>query len=422
MKNWKNEKYTSIAVYAFLVLLAALLLVFLLFNLGTVFAFLDFIFSASRSVILGALIALAIFPMAAKLEKFLSCKIFRKKERPRAARIAATSLSFAVILVALAVIVVSVIPMLNQNYQELSNNFSSYVNNLVTLLQSNRLIYNAFLSYTGLTGESAYELIASFVEHYSGLFQNFASGIFSTLFSLTTIISDIVIALILAFYFLLARDLIGSLLRKLSVALLPRRARRELARFGTRLYTDFTEFISARVVCSLALGVLCYLLTWALGVQFFPIISLFAMILNIIPVVGPIVSLFVCSLIVFLVQPQATWIFVIILLAVNLLEHLLVERYLLSRRLRLNTALTLVAVIVAYHYAGIIGTIVAVPFFVTLRTEITVLLNRRLRKKGYSTATEDYMTPLPPEKPLPAPETASEETAPSVTESGNDME
>lgn len=395
MRKFFNRKYTTVAIYTFLVLFAALLFYLLVFNFSSFLSTVTHIVFAPRGIIFGIVIALILFPLAKKLEGFFARRVFRRRERPKLARILAVSLTFFILIICLAVVVVSILPMMYQNYQDLASDLTGYADALVKLIQSNDLIYNFILTQSGLSGETPQEIIQSFVTRYSDLFSSFAGGLFNFIFSFTTIVSDTLVAFILAFYFLLARDTVAAILRKLAVAVLPSGARRVTARFCTRLYTDLMNFLSARLTCSFVIGLLCYGLTWALGVRFYPVISLFALVLNIVPVIGPVLAAAVCTLIVFVAQPHATWIFIILIVALNFLEHHLVERYLLSRRLRPNTALTLVAVIIGYHFFGLGGTLVAVPIFVTLRTEFSLFVDYLLNRKKLPTDISSYLAPLP---------------------------
>lgn len=391
MKKWFNDKYTTIAIYAFLVLLAAFFFLLVLLNFPAILSTLYFLLFSARGVVIGVVIALILYPMAAGIERFLAPRLFRRKRHPHALRMISVLLTFLIVFICAAITVVSILPMMHQNYEDLQGRVTEYVESIVSLIQSNDIIYNFILAQTQLTGGTPSEIITEIVTLYSDMLSNFAGNIVAFLVSLITVTSDVLIALILSFYFLLSRGAVGIILRKIAIALLPAGFRREASRITTRFYTDVMEFLSARLLCSFILGILCYLLSWALGVRFYPIIALLVFVFNIIPVIGPIFAVLVGTLIVFVVQPQATWIFLVIILSLNLLEEHLVERLVLNRRLRLSPAAALICILIAYHYFGFGGTIFAVPVFVTLRSEVNLFLDRTLRRKGLSPNTADYL-------------------------------
>ncbi len=385
MKKWMNDKYTTIAIYALLVLLAATLFLFAILNIGTIWDTVLFILFAARSVVFGIVIALIIFPLCHNLERWLARigrKHFKKEWKIAPLRMVAVTLAYLIVLLLLGVVVVSVLPMLNQNYAQLQETLTGYVNALLELLQKNELIYNLIVSLVGVSGQTAQEFINNLLIQYSAYLSSFAGNLITILTTVITSTSDIIVALILSFYFLLSRDMITGLIRKLATACLPEKFRFWSARFCRRFYTNILEFLSARILCSFMLGVLCYLLTWALNIPFYPLLSIIVFVLNMIPIFGPIVAGLLCSVITFIVQPEATWVLVLVIILINLTEHLLIERSLLSKRLRPSVGATLIAVLLFSYFFGFWGAIFAVPVWVSAMTEGRSLLNRRLRKKG----------------------------------------
>lgn len=385
MKKWINDKYTTIAIYVLLVLLATLLFFFAILNVGRMWDVLLFLLFAAKSVVFGILISLVLFPLCSSLERALSrlaMRLLKKEWRGRSVRITAVSLAYTVAVILVGIIVASALPLLNQNYAELQATLTGYVNSLLKLLQQNELVYELIVSLVGASGQTAQEFINNLLMQYSGYLSSFAGSLVGILTTIIMSTSDVLVALILSFYFLLSRDMIAGLTRKLAAAILPDRLRHWSAHFFRRFYTNVIEFLSSRLLCSFLLGVLCYLLTWALNIPFYPLLSLIVFILNIIPFFGPLIAALLCTVIIFIVQPDVTWIFLLIILLINAAEYFLIERSLLSRRLRPSAGVTLVSVLLFNHFFGFVGAIFAVPTWVTAATELNGFLNRRLRKKG----------------------------------------
>jgi predicted PurR-regulated permease PerM len=343
-----------------------------------------FVLFAAKSVVFGVLISLILFPLCSLMERGLARmaeKRLKKTWKGRSLRATAVSLSYLIAVIVVGIIVASALPLLYQNYAELQATLTGYVNALLKLLQQNEFIYELIVSLVGASGQTAQEFINNLLMQYSGYLSSFAGNLINLLTTVIMSTSDVLVALILAFYFLLARDTIVGLTRKIAAAVLPDKFRLWSARFFRRFYTNVIEFLSARLLCSFLLGVLCYLLTWALSIPFYPLLSLIVFILNIIPFFGPIIAALLCTVIIFIVQPEVTWIFILIVLLINLTEQFLIERSLLSKRLRPSTGVILVSVMLFNHYFGFVGAIFAVPIWVTVASELNGFLNRRLRKK-----------------------------------------
>ncbi len=392
MKKWTNENYTTIALYSLLTALGCLLFYFVASNLRQIFLLIGNILWAARAVIGGAFLALVLFPLARRIEGLFVCRVFKSKSRPRAARTLSVSLTFLVLLLVGAIIVASIFPILSQNYDNLKDTFDSYVDSAVSLLGENEVFYNLFSELTGITGKTPEEIIDSFVNEYAGLFSELALSLISVLTTIIYATSDILIAVILAFYFLLSREKVRAVFRKAAFAFIPTGALQYTADLFRRFYTNLMEFFSARLLCSFVVGVLCYFLTWAMQVPFYPLIALIVMVLNIIPVIGPVAAAALSSLVVFIVKPEAIWLFLAVIVGINILEGYLVEHHLLPRRLRPSVAAVLIAVMIGYVYWNFLGAIFAVPVWVTVRDILQIWINRRLRKKKLSVMTSDYIS------------------------------
>lgn len=417
MKKWFNEKYARIALYALGVILASLLFLFLVLNFESILSFLGFLLFSAQSVVFGVLLAMVLFPLCSRIEELLDRFAFRGRSA-RGCRILGVSLTFLVMGAVLSIIALSTLPMLNQNFDELRRTFEGYIRGAISTVEKNPFLYDLFRALAGVSGESASEIITEILEGYRSIFEAIAGGVISLLLNVLYRTADILLAMILAFYFLLARDTIRGAMRKMAVALFPRRFLLQGTRFFRNAYANVMQFCSARLLCSFLLGVLCYFFAWLAHIPFYPLLALIAMVLNIFPVVGPIASALLCTLIIFILRPNAAGLFFLLIIVLNLLEQLLFEKHLLPKRLRPNVALALVLVVVSYLIAGPFATIFVIPVFASLRDEGKIFLARRLTKKGYSLDTADYMSGVGAEmySDPPTPEDAAkgEEEAPAA--------
>lgn len=419
MKKWFNEKYARIALYALGVILAALLFLFLVLNFDAILSFLGFLLFSAQSVVFGVLLAIVLYPLCAWIERMLDRFFFHGK-RARGCRILGVSLTFVVMGLVIAVIVLSTLPILNQNYDELLKTFEGYLSAALSALEDNPVIYDLFRMLTGVSSESASEIIAELIGRYSGIFESLAGTIIAFLLDVLYRTADILLAMILAFYFLLSRDTVRGATRKIAAALFPRRFLLQGTRFFRNAYENVMLFCSSRLLCSFMLGVLCYFFAWLARIPFYPLLALIAMVLNVFPVVGPIASSLLCTLIIFIVRPKVALLFFLLFIVLNLLEQLLFEKHLLPKRLRPNVALALVLVVISYFLAGPFATIFVIPVFASLREESRIFIARRLTKKGYSVDTADYISDVGAEiyaaPPAPEDEKKDEAEAPASDE------
>lgn len=99
MKKWTNEKYTSIAVYALLVILAALAFLLAILHLGDILGFLEGLLFSATSIVIGVLLSLALFPVCHSLEGLLQRRLpERFRTRSRTIRLLSVILAFVLLL------------------------------------------------------------------------------------------------------------------------------------------------------------------------------------------------------------------------------------------------------------------------------------------------------------------------------------
>ena len=150
MKKWTNEKYTTIAVYVILVILASLLFLLAVLRLGEIGQFLYNILFAAKSIVFAVVIALALFPLCHNLEGWLSRRLSRKKPHPRLARFLSVLLAYLILILIISLVVVSMLPMGSQDYEELQSTLTGYVDQAVEAIQKNEILFNLIKTQTGL--------------------------------------------------------------------------------------------------------------------------------------------------------------------------------------------------------------------------------------------------------------------------------
>lgn len=150
MKKWTNEKYTTIAVYVILVILASLLFLLAVLRLGEIGQFLYNILFAAKSIVVAVVIALALFPLCHNLEQWLSRRLSRKKPHPRMARFLSVLLGYLILILIVSLVVVSMLPMGSQDYDELQSTLTGYVDQTVETIQKNEILFNLIKAQTGL--------------------------------------------------------------------------------------------------------------------------------------------------------------------------------------------------------------------------------------------------------------------------------
>ena len=371
-----NKQYLTVAVYAFGVALLSFVFGLIVFNLSEIADFFGRAVSAVKAVPYGILIALVLYPFVNLVSPFYSRLLERKRKRPRLVSALSLLTVYLALFLVLAILILSIIPPM-----------ITTVGELVALLRdafiSAEGSLRALFAEGGSMAGMADAVIAYVKEAVQGIFGSDIAGTATSL--VTTIIGEtfnILIGLIISIYLLAGRSLLGSVCGKTVAALLPQGGAHRFTMFTKRLYSNFTEFISARILSALFLGTLSYLLFLACGVPFYPLLSLIIVILNLFPVFGTIFSLLLCAAVLLITRPQYALLVIAILIVLEIVDNLLVEpRTMPHKALRPNVGVTIVLMLIGYALLGIAGALIAIPVFATVQNAMRAftihLLNRR---------------------------------------------
>ena len=121
------------------------------------------------------------------------------------------------------------------------------------------------------------------------------------------------------------------------------------------------EWLRGQLILGLIVGVAVYLGLLFLGVNYALLLALMAGVLEVVPYVGPIISLVPALIIGFAQSPVIGFAVIILYLIVQQLEnHLLVPKV-MQKVTGLNPIISILALLVGIKAGGIIGTIFSIP-------------------------------------------------------------
>ena len=386
MKRFKiNKEYLTISIYAVGVAIAAFLFGLIVFNTADIAAFFGRALDAIKALPYGILLALILYPFV-NLSTTVYSKLFeRKRPHPRLVSVLSLVTVYLGFFLVIAIILLSIIPPMVDTVTE-----------LVTLLSEALTSGEATLRELMAGSPFLAELADGLVEFIKTAFQNIISadiaGLAASLLGgLIGETFDILVGLIISIYLLAGRRLVGSIAGKIVAAILPAGGVHRTTMFVKRLYSNFTEFIAARILSALFLGTASYLLFWLIGVPFYPLLSLVIAALNLFPVFGTILSLLICGTVLLITRPSYALPVIGVLIGLELFDNFVIEpRTILHKPLRPNVGVALVLLLVGYSLAGITGALMAIPVFATIQNAIRSFSVHLLNRRSLPTRVEDY--------------------------------
>ena len=211
--------------------------------------------------------------------------------------------------------------------------------------------------------------ISQFIE---ALFKG-SSPVFATIGNILGGVAFGFSVLIISFYLTLTQDGVGRFLR----AVLPEKYEDSVIVAFYRSKVKIARWLQAQLLLSLAIGILVSGGLWVLGVKYSLVIGLLAALFEIMPIVGPIFSGAVGTLIAlsdsFTLGIYALLLFVVIQ---QLENHLLVPVF-MKKVVDVHPVVALFSLLVGYQLLGIPGMIISVPAAVVVQTVVEARIEKR---------------------------------------------
>lgn len=383
--NW-NTKYTTIAVYTFLVICAVILFYLGVSQLSGVLDKLNNVVVVMQPIIMGAVMAY-IFNFILKFyeDKILKDK-YLSKVRIKSKRGLGILFTYLTVSLILLLFMKFVFPQLVESIVGLVNDVPVYVNNLGTLINDFMLDINLNEGIQNV----AHENWNDFVNYIVKFVTNLIPVLGGMLASVASSVWNIIIGLIVSIYLLADKERFIALLKKITYAVFPLSYAKKVIDLGKRCNLTFGKFISGKIVDSFIIGILTFVVLTIFKMPYTLLVSIIVGITNIIPFFGPFIGAIPSVIIILFVSPvKAAW-FILIILVIQQLDGNLIGPKILGNSIGISAFWILFAILVTGKLLGLLGMIIGVPLFAVIYTVLKEIVEDRLRKKGLKTETKDY--------------------------------
>ena len=380
--DW-NNRYTTIAVYVFLVVAACLVFRAAVDQFPLIWGFFCRIVGYLLPFIYGFILAYILSPLVRRIEKLLKK---RTSLSAKALRGLAMAGAYLLVLVAIGVFGVVVGPVLTESTAQLVGNVSFYSKKI------NELI-NQLISY--IPDESLSQEIQAALTQVFEVLYAFISSFLTQVVSITTkVVSsviEVVMGIIISVYMLSDKEKLIAQTKKVLSALLPERALREVIQVAHDSNQKFSGFITGKIIDSTIIGILCAVGMLIFRMPFVALVSLIVGITNVIPYFGPIIGA-VPGVILVLIGGdlmQALF-FAIFVLALQQFDGNILGPAILGQSTGLSAMWVVFAILLFGGLYGFVGMIIGVPLLAVIFGVLRGIVNALLRKKGLSTDSRDY--------------------------------
>lgn len=258
-------------------------------------------------------------------------------------------LIYLAMIAVLATVIYLIIPPIAIEVNQLSKDFPAYWEKINAGLKT----ITDFSNTHGLD-----QTIGGYLNNLQqSLSANAAGNVFDTLYSFFGGIVSFIVILMITFYMTVDEQGLKRMLR----SVVPIKHQPYFTHLINRMQEKIGYWLRGQLILSLIIFVISYLVLLILGVKYALVLALFAGITELIPFLGPIIGAVPAAFIAFIQSPTIAIVVIIAYLIIHQLENNILVPKVMERVVGLNPIVTLVAMLIGFEIAGILGVILAVP-------------------------------------------------------------
>lgn len=222
--------------------------------------------------------------------------------------------------------------------------------------------------------------INQIINSFSLKASSITSGLFNTIISLFGGVVSAITVFVLTYYTIVDSDS----LRKIFTRFIPVEKRDKLTTTLKRVSEKLGDWFQGQLSLMLIIGLLDGIALWALGIEFSLTLGILSGLLEVIPVIGPIVSAVAVVFVAF-ITAAPIWkilIAVLIYVIVQQLENNILVPKIMQKAVGLSPIVVILAILIGNKLFGIGGAILAVPVAAGIQVFIEEYSNVFKRSRG----------------------------------------
>lgn len=207
---------------------------------------------------------------------------------------------------------------------------------------------------------------------FSSELTSFSKNLFSITLALFDNLLTIIFLLVLTFYMLLEQDNLEARIASL-FGNREERVRRSIVKIEEKL----GAWLQGQVILSLLIGILSYIGLTILNIPYALPLSIIAGVMEVIPVIGPIISAIPAIFIALTISPILSIGVAVMYLIIQQMENHLIVPQVMKRAVGLNPLIVILTIAVGGRLLGIAGALLAVPIAVVLQIIAAEIIEER---------------------------------------------
>lgn len=398
MKYRWDKKYLYWGITAFAVIACCIVFYWCLSNWAGVKSFFGLLIRALSPIIYGLVIAYLLDKVLMFFEKTffvrLGKRMFRKKpgKAKKSARVMSILLTMILMLLFFGGLLALVLPQIYNSIEKLVVQMPHYVNVALDWAQK-------FLNDNPDLEATVTNLVGNVSEYLKNWLQTsvlprtqeFVTNITGGVISAAREILNIIIGIIISVYVMYHKETFGAQSKKLLYSVFKAKPANWILEKTRFLDKTFGGFISGKLIDSLIVGLLCYVVLAILQMPYAALVSVIIGVTNIIPFFGPLIGAVPCALLILLEDPVKCLIFVIFIVILQQFDGNVLGPKILGNTTGLSGFWIMFAILLFGSLFGFWGFILGVPLLAVIYTGIRNFSSKKLQDKNLPAGTSEFV-------------------------------
>lgn len=391
----KNSNYIKWGITAFLVILSGLAAYYIIFHLENFKGVLNNILVILTPITDGLILAYLLTPLLNMVERkivipgFAIIHIKPKRKYVRTVSILAT---MVLVWFGIYEFFAMVIPQIINSIQQIIYQFPTYVDTLTIwiskLLENNPDIESFATSIiNSYSGEIESFINSKVLPQLNNIIMLVSMGVYSVLKEFW----NLIIGFIISIYVLAGKENFAAQFKKIAYAFLPIETSNRFisnVRFANK---TFGGFFVGKILDSIIIGVICFIVTNMIGTPFCVLISVIIGVTNIIPFFGPFLGAIPSIILILFINPVQAFYFIIFVIILQQVDGNIIGPKILGNSTGLSSFWVIFSITLFGGLFGIFGMVIGVPVFAVIFAFIKSLVESKLASKELPTETSKYL-------------------------------
>lgn len=381
----RNRKYEQIALYAIISIAVVILFYSVLHRFDVVRESVNYALRILSPFIYGFIFAYLANPVMTFFEKNVFRFSEKRKRLFRMKRGFAVALTVIVIALFIFLFFILLIPQITNSYDDLQKQIGGYLSSAQKwadgLISNFPLLNGRFKSLNELLDLAEIKAkLNDLISNSYSILSTAVGGVVTYAGALVIELKNIFLGVILAVYFLLAKEKICAQIKKILNSVLSDRHFLNLYNLARHSDRSFGQFIRGKLLDSLIIGLLTFAVLWIFNFPFYPLIAVLVGVTNVIPLFGPFIGAIPSAFLIMIVEPGKLIWFIVIIVIIQQLDGNIIGPKIIGNVTGLSAMWIVVSITLFGSLFGVPGMLIAVPATSVIYAIVREATESRLKK------------------------------------------